>query len=109
VGFVGKGRIVKEERVESCGAHVLWYAVLFMDDVTNREREAGRSVNFSYAKAIKARWEKETCTKFNDAPVKYSVNGARRRKKPQGQDPRGTPDSRMMKTKVSNTDSVPSN
>jgi hypothetical protein len=106
VGFVGKGRIVTEERVELCGVRVTWYVVLFMDDVVGRERAAGSSIDLSYANAIKVRWERETCAVFGDAPVKYATTGpragARTCKKPVGHDPKAT------KKKISNTDSVTS-
>jgi hypothetical protein len=99
VSFVGRGRIVTEERVEFCGTRVLWYVVLFTDDAVGRERAAGRSVDLSYANAIKARWEKETCIELDAAPVKYSATGLNAaRKKPKGRD--------LRTKKISNTDSV---
>ncbi len=89
MGFVGRGRIITEERVEPCGVATLWHVVLFADDAVGCEREVGRSIDFAYADAIKARWEKETCAVFGDAPIKHSetgMNAARNRKKPQGRD-----------------------
>jgi hypothetical protein len=87
MGFVGRGRIITEERVELCGAVTLWHVVLFMDDAVGYEREVGRSVNFAYADAIKARWEKVTCAVLGEAPIKNSATGLNaRRKKPGGRD-----------------------
>lgn len=113
MGIIGKGRIVTEERVEYCGARVLWHVVLFVDEALNLEREVGRSMDAFHANAIKARWEKETCATFEPAPIKYSATGQRSvrvYKKPMGRDPkaakRGAPESRMMKGKVSDGDSV---
>lgn len=96
MGVVGRGHIVTEERVEYCGVRVVWHVVMFTDDALRdgtREREVGRSMDASHADAIKARWEKETCAKFADAPVKYTangVNGSKTRKKPAGRDPRAS-------------------
>ena len=101
MGVVGRGRIVTEERVEICGVRVLWHVVMFVDDAVGYEREVGRSIDRPHANAIKARWEKETCAKFGNAPVKYSangINGSRNHKKATGRDPRAA--SPMMKGKV---------
>lgn len=90
MGFIGKGRIVSERRVEPCGAPATWHVVLFMDDSAGRERAVGASIDMGYALAIKARWEKETLAVFDPAPVKYSETGQRTRKKPTGRDPRAS-------------------
>jgi len=116
VGFVGRGRIITEERVEFCGTRVVWYVVLFMDDAVGRERPAGSSVDLSYANAIKARWEKETCAVFGDAPIKNSATGMnsaqsrKNRKKPVGRDAQANSsrDSRKEEKSSNSTDSVTS-
>lgn len=111
MGFVGSGRIITEERVELCGATTLWHVVLFVDDAVGYEREVGRSVDFSYASAIKARWEKETLAIFGDAPIKNSATGLNsRRKKPGGRDAETSPRRRRPSNAKKNSNSVtPSN
>ena len=61
MGYVGKGKIVSEERALPCGGKQTWHAITFVDDTDGCEKVVGRFANREHAQLVKERYEKLTC------------------------------------------------